>query len=73
MKGWNTHTAVHGAHHAGDEAVDAPALLDKRYKRRDATFIVRRVAEMREDHLLERINHVLQAHKVGNRLIAEEE
>ena len=68
-----TRTAVHGAHHARDEAVDAPAFLNQRYKGRNATFVVRRVAEVGKDHLLERVNHVLQAHKVGNRLIAEEE
>ena len=46
-------TAVHGAHHAGNEAVYAPAFLDQRYEGRDATFVVRRVAEVGEDHLLE--------------------
>ena len=60
---------MHSAKHACDEPVDTPALLDQGYESRDSAFVIRRMSEVREDHLLERIDLVLQVHEVGDRLV----
>lgn len=60
---------MHSPQHAGDELVDAVALLHQRDQRRDATFIVGAGLEMREDQLLESIDLILQCHEIGDCLI----
>jgi hypothetical protein len=68
--GYNALTAVHSAQHARNEAVDTPALLHKRYERRDAALVVVRVLEVGKDHALERVHLVLEVHQVRDRLVA---
>jgi hypothetical protein len=60
---------VHGPQHAGDELVDAVALLDKRDEGGDAALVVPDVSEVGEDELLELLNLVLQGHEVGDGLV----
>ena len=63
-------TSVHSTQHARDEAIYAPTLLDKGDESRDTTLIVGRMAEMSKDHLLEGVDLVLQAHEIGDGLVA---
>lgn len=57
-------TPVHGPQHAGDEPVDTPTLLHKGHERTYPAFVVYRLAEMGENHPLERVYLILQAHQV---------
>lgn len=63
-------TGVHRTKHAGDELVDAVALLNQRHQRRNATFVVSDIPEVGEDEFLELLNLVLQHHEVGDGLVA---
>lgn len=60
---------MHSPQHAGDELVDAVALLHQRDQGGDATFVVGAGLEMREDQLLEGIDLILQCHEICNCLI----
>lgn len=66
----NPRTAMHSAHHASDETVNPPTLLNQRYEGGDSTFITGRVTEVRKDHLLEGVDLVLQPHEVGDGLVS---
>lgn len=48
-----TLTAVHRSHHTSDESINAPAFLHEWNEGRNTTFIVSRISEMGEHHLLE--------------------
>ena len=65
-----TPTSVHSTQHARDEAIYTPTLLHKGDESRDTTLIVGGMAEMSKDHLLEGVDLVLQAHKIGDGLVA---
>ena len=55
---------MHGTQHTGNKSVYVPTLLDQGDKSRDATFIVSRMPEMRKYNTLERLDLVLETHKV---------
>lgn len=61
---------MHGAKHAGDELVDAVALLHQGHQGRDPALIVLTTPEMGKDEFLESLNLVLEVHQVGNGLVA---
>lgn len=61
---------MHSAKHAGNESINAIALLDERHQSRYPTFIVRRIPEVSENQLLEGFDLVLQVHEIGYSLIA---
>lgn len=63
-------TGMHGSQHAGDELVDAIALLDQGHQGRDAAFVVEAVADVGKDQFLEGVDLVLQGHEVGDGLVA---
>ena len=62
---------MHSAQHASNKSINIPTLFDQRDKGRDAAFIVRRMAEMREDDTLKRLDLVLDTHKVRDGLVSK--
>lgn len=62
---------MHSAQHARDELVNPIAFLHEWDQRRDPALIVGSRLEVREDQLLERIDLILQAHEIGDRLITD--
>ena len=62
-------TSMHSPQHAGNELVDAIALLHEGDQRRNPALIIGSREEMREDQLLERINLVLKVREVVDGLI----
>jgi hypothetical protein len=61
---------MHSPKHRCDEFVNSIALLHKRYEGRNSALICT-TAEMGEDKLLERVDSVLEYHKIGDSLIPE--
>lgn len=63
---------MHRAQHAGDEAIDSPALLDQWDKSRNSALVVCRMFEVSENHPLEGIDLVLKTHKIGYRFVSSQ-
>lgn len=61
---------MHRPQHARDELVDTEALLHERHQRGDTALICGRASEVGEDELLERLDLVLERHKVGDGLVS---
>ena len=62
---------MHCTKHARDETVDTPAFLHERHESGYTALIASGLTEVGKDHPLERVNLVLEPHKIRYGLVTD--